>query len=432
MCRHGHDCSAAVAHHDIVGDPDGDLLSVDRIDRKGSGGDSGLFLVETTLHVGLAGAGRDVGFDGFFLPGGRDFCHERMLGSKHHVGRSEESIGTSSEDGDVIALDIEDDLGTFRAADPIALEGFDRLRPIEWFELVDETLGVFGNAKHPLPQRTALDGFAFVFPLLDLFVGQDGAHAGRPVHGCFMDEGETDIIDLILAPAFRLELGYGLGLLVFVAEIGIIQLEENPLGPADILGIGGVHFTIPIVAEAEFLKLTAEVVGIGLGSNARMLAGLDSVLLGRQSEGIPTHWVENVEAIHALVATDDVSGSVSLGVPNVQTLARRIWEHVENVVFRLGRIEALIARTGSTEGFIFGPMGLPFGFELVERVGLAFVRHDVERERNREWWEKHAKNTSEMSPFSLGLKRSSQAIINFLPTRRISQGSDEVCSALET
>ena len=131
MCRHGHDCSAAVAHHDIVGDPDGDLLSVDRIDRKGSGVDPGLFLVETTLHVGLAGAGRDVGIYGFFLIGGRDFRYQRMLGSKHHVGCAEESIGTSSEDSDVIALDIEDDLGAFRAADPIALEGFDRLRPIE-------------------------------------------------------------------------------------------------------------------------------------------------------------------------------------------------------------------------------------------------------------------------------------------------------------
>jgi len=245
-----------------------------------------------------------------------------------------------------------------------------------------------------------------------------------------VDEGETDIIDLILTPAFRLEFSNGLGLLVFVAEIGIIQLEENPLGPADILGVGGVHFAIPIVAEAEFLKLTAKVVGIGLGGNARVLAGLDGVLLGRQSEGIPTHGVENVEAIHALVATNDVSGGVSLGMPDVQTLARRIWEHVENVVFRLGRIEAFLAGTGSAEGFIFGPMGLPFGFELVERVGLAFVGHDVGRERNREWWEKHAKNTSEMSLFNLGLGRSAQAAANFYLRREAAREATKYVSLL--
>ena len=291
-------------------------------------------------------------------------------------------------------------------------------------------MGVFGYAEHPLSQRTALDGLAFVFPLLDFFVGQDGAHAGRPVHGCFVDEGKTDIIDLILAPAFRLEFGYGLGPLVFVAEIGIIQLEENPLGPADILRVSGVHFAIPIVAEAEFLKLTAEVVGISLGSNARMLAGLDGVLLGRESEGIPTHGVENVEAIHALVATDNVSGGVALGVPYVQTLTRRIREHVQDVVFRLGRIEAFLAGTGSAEGFVFSPMGLPFGFELVERVGLAFVGHDVGRERNREWWEKHAKNTSEMSPFKLDLGRSAQAAANFSLQREAAREATKYVSLL--
>ena len=161
-----------------------------------------------------------------------------------------------------------------------------------------------------------------------------------------------------------------------------------------------------------------------------MLAGLDGVLLGRESEGIPTHGVENVEAIHALVATDNVSGGVALGVPYVQTLTRRIREHVQDVVFRLGRIEAFLAGTGSAEGFVFSPMGLPFGFELVERVGLAFVGHDVGRERNREWWEKHAKNTSEMSPFKLDLGRSAQAAANFSLQREAAREATKYVSLL--
>jgi hypothetical protein len=37
-------------------------------------------------------------------------------------------------------------------------------------------------------------------------------------------------------------------------------------------------------------------------------------------------------------------------------------------------------------------MGLPLGFELIEGIRLAFLRHDVGREGNRWRREKHAKN----------------------------------------
>ena len=134
-----------------------------------------------------------------------------------------------------------------------------------------------------------------------------------------------------------------------------------------------------------------------------MLTCFDGILLGRQSEGIPAHWVQHVEAIHALVASHDIRRGVSFRMTHVQSLAGRIRKHVENVIFRLGRIEAFLAGTGSAEGFIFGPMGLPFGFELVERVRLAFVGHDCGRERNRYCWEKHEKNGFETLSFKLDL-----------------------------
>ena len=69
----GHDGSAAVSHHDVVGDPDGDFFAVDGVGGEGSGGDAGLFFIETALHVGLGGAGGDVFFDGVFLLSGGDF-----------------------------------------------------------------------------------------------------------------------------------------------------------------------------------------------------------------------------------------------------------------------------------------------------------------------------------------------------------------------
>ena len=375
VSRNGHDGSAAVSHHNVVRDPDGDLLAVYRVDGKGSGRDTGFFLVEATLHVGLAGASGDVGFNCFLLLVSGDLGNQRVLGSEDHVGRSEEGIGSSGEDGDVVTFDIEDHFGAFTATDPVALEGLDRLGPIEGFQFIDETLGVFRNAKHPLTERTTFHCFAFRFPFFDFLIGKHGAHGRRPVHRRFVDESEAHFVDLLRRPTFRFQFGNRLGLLVFFAEVGVVELEENPLRPADIVGVGGIDFAIPIVAEPESLELSAKVVDVGLGGDARVLAGLDGVLLGGQTEGVPAHGVQDVEAIHALVAAYDVSRGVTLRVADVQAGATRVREHVEDVVFRLGGIKAFLARPRSPVGLVLGPMGLPLGFELVEGVGLAFFGH---------------------------------------------------------
>jgi len=102
--------------------------------------------------------------------------------------------------------------------------------------------------------------------------------------------------------------------------------------------------------------------------------------------------MQDVEAIHALVAAHNVGGGVSFGVADVEALAGGIRKHVENVILGLGRIETFVTWTGGAKGLIFGPMGLPFGLELVEGVRLTFLGHDVEGERSGEGWEKHAKN----------------------------------------
>ncbi len=73
---------------------------------------------------------------------------------------------------------------------------------------------------------------------------------------------------------------------------------------------------------------------------------LDRVLLRRQTECVPAHRMQNVEAAHAFVARDDVSGGVTFGMSDVQTRAARIRKHVEDVKFRLRRIEIFLARIG--------------------------------------------------------------------------------------
>ena len=380
----GHDGAGAVAHHDVVGDPDGDLLAVDGVGGEGAGGDAAFVLVEVAaVHVGLGGALLDVGFDGVLLLGAGDFGDEGVLGGEDHVGGAEEGVGAGGEDcyfvtgliglADGIRRHGEDHLCSFGAADPVALEELDGVGPVEGFEFVDEALGVFGDAQHPLAEGAAFDGVAFGFPFLDFLVGEDGAEVGRPVDGGLVDVGEADVVDLRGGPALCLQFGNGGGLAGVLVEVGAVELEEDPLGPADVVGIGGIDLAIPVVGEAEGLELAAEVGDVGLGGDAGVLAGLDGVLFGGQAEGVPAHGVEDVEAVHALVAADDVGGGVAFRVTDVEPGAGRVGEHVEDVILRLGGIEVGIARSGGAEGFLFEPALLPLGFEFVEGEGFASV-----------------------------------------------------------
>ena len=70
------------------------------------------------------------------------------------------------------------------------------------------------------------------------------------------------------------------------------------------------------------------------GGDARMLAGLHGVLLGRQAEGVVAHGVQHVLALHAVVAADHVGGEVAQRVADVQALAGRVREHVHREVGR--------------------------------------------------------------------------------------------------
>ena len=131
--RHRHDRPGAVAHQHVVGDPDRDLLAVDRVDRGRAG-----------EHAGLGLACR---------PGGRcpssppPPCGTRR---RRRRGRRVVSSSTSgcsgastmndapnSVSGRVVntvigpAGDVEVHAGAVAAADPVALHRLDRVGPVE-------------------------------------------------------------------------------------------------------------------------------------------------------------------------------------------------------------------------------------------------------------------------------------------------------------
>jgi hypothetical protein len=51
----------------------------------------------------------------------------------------------------------------------------------------------------------------------------------------------------------------------------------------------------------------------------RVLEYLDSILLGRKTKRVPSHWMQHIEALHTLESRQNVGRRVPEGVPNVQS-----------------------------------------------------------------------------------------------------------------
>ena len=382
MSRHSHDGPGAVAHHNVVCDPDREELVIDGVDGEGTGEDPRLVLVEiATVHVGLGCAGFLINFDGLPLLLAGDLANERMLGRHHHVSGPKQGVRTGGENLDVSGKisDLEPYGGTLAAAYPIFLKQLDALGPVQGVEFIDKTLGVLSDAQHPLAEGAALNGVAFGLPFLDVFGSQHGPEVRRPPDGGIGNIGQADGIHLIAGQTLGHEFGHRLGFAIHFTKIRSVELEKYPLGPAHVLGVGGGEFPVPVVGKAERLELAAERGDIRGGGDGRVLAGFDRVLLGWQAKRIVAHWMEDVEAPHAFVPPDDIGGGVAFRVADVQAGTARIGKHVQNVVFRLGRIKAIIPRTGSAKRLGGIPAGLPGWLKFTERKWFAGVGHGRER-----------------------------------------------------
>src|SRR5208283_3440935 len=176
-------------------------------------------------------------------------------------------------------------------------------------------------------------------------------------------------------------------------KIVVVELEENPLRPFEIIRVGRGQLARPVVAEAEAFDLAREVGDVRLGRLARMLPGLHGVLLGGQAERVPAHWMQHVETARATVAGENVRRRVTFRVPDVQTRAARIRKHVEDVKLRwqclrmgnfAGKIMAHAKRMPRRHGFsgieraeclLLVPNLLPLGFDQMKRILPAAACH---------------------------------------------------------
>ena len=90
-----------------------------------------------------------------------------------------------------------------------------------------------------------------------------------------------------------------------------MQLQEQILSPFVILRIARRDFSTPVIAKAQSTQLPPEIIYCAAGGNGRMDPSFQSVLFGRQTEGVPAHGMQYVETRGALIASEDIGGSIS-------------------------------------------------------------------------------------------------------------------------
>ena len=131
--RYCHDGTGTVADEYVVGDPDGDLLSVYRVDGIGTGEDTCLVLCEVcSFKIGLVFCGIEICFNCFFLLGSRELFNKRMLRCDYHVCCAEERVTACCVNFKLLIelLKLEEYCGTLTSSDPVALHCLDAFRPV--------------------------------------------------------------------------------------------------------------------------------------------------------------------------------------------------------------------------------------------------------------------------------------------------------------
>src|SRR5881394_2319556 len=146
-----------------------------------------------------------------------------MLRGEDKEGRPEERVGAGGEDGEVELklLAAEGHFGSLGAADPVALHGDHVLGPrIEQVEVGEQALGIVSDLEEPLLEPALFDrrAAALAAAVDDLLVSEHGGVLGAPLHRS----------------------------LVTMGEAALEETQENPLGPAVVLGRMGAELTRPI------------------------------------------------------------------------------------------------------------------------------------------------------------------------------------------
>ena len=340
---HGHDGAGAVTHHHIVGDENRHLPAGEGIHATQTlNAQAGLVLHQLgALELGLLGALLAIGADGVHVgdPAGI-LVNEGMLGRHDHEGHAEEGIRPCGVDFQAFISpgnrEAHERAGGL--ADPVDLLLLDVLGIIHGFQPLQQFVGILGNPQipHVLGQLHHVAVADVALAALAVLVGQHHLAGGAVVHQGLVAEHHAMLK----------------------------QLQENPLRPLVIVGVGGVHLAGIVEGEANLLKLLAEVIDILLRHQSGMHVVLDGIVLRGQAEGVPPDGEQHVVALHAALAGDDVHGRVGAGMAHMQAVAGGIGELNQPVKLGLGVVAFGLKGVG------FLPLFLPFGLDGFRIIGL--------------------------------------------------------------
>ena len=353
MRRNAHDGAGTVIDENVVRHPDRNFFAIERIDGVAAGRDAVLFDFADVAHLfGFALLGNELVDLGTQLGVGRgEVSDDRMFGRELHRGCTEDGVDACGENGDsrscgpeaavlLCVIEFEIDQSAFAAADPVALHGANFFRPAgELVEIAQQFVGVLGDAEEPLFEITLLNQRVFVTPaaaLHDLFVGEHSAALWAPVDSALFAIGQTLLV----------------------------ELEKEPLVPAVIIGQAGGDFAGPIVGEADTVHLDLHFGDVAEGPLARGRVVLDGGVFRGQAEGIPSHGVKHVVAVHPHITGEGVADGIVAHVSHVQH-AGGIRQHFQHVVFLLCRVGL-----GGVELGIALPSAEPFGFYALGIVAV--------------------------------------------------------------
>src|SRR5262245_27714000 len=218
-----------------------------------------------------------------------------MFRREHQERTAIKSVGSRSENANLLVyiLNLEIDLRAFASGNPIALQQLDSFRPIKFVESLEQSLRISSDAQHPLPHGPSdnREPANFAFSIYNLLVGQNRAQLRTPVDRNISYISEPDIVGICSAIARnRFRAG------CLRVEPGIVDLQENPLCPFVISRVRRVDLPLPIVRETNPLQLALKFSDVFTRGDCRMLASLDRVLLRGQTERVPAHRMQDVEA----------------------------------------------------------------------------------------------------------------------------------------
>ena len=151
--------------------------------------------------------------------------------------------------------------------------------------------------------------------------------------------------------------------LLLVGEATLVEELEEPLCPLVIRGVARLDLAVPVVGEAELLLLLLHVLDVAVRPVGRLDAVLDGRILGRHAEGVEAHRMQDVEALHRLVARHDITDGIVAHVAHVQ-VARRIREHLECVVLRATSVGLRLV------DLALFPLLLPFRLDVLRRISF--------------------------------------------------------------